>query len=90
MGEFIVEVILGGIIDGFFWLIGKTYLLLRYGKRQKEVLDKEYDGSYSGTGRLLTTQFWGILWVLLLGIIWVSMILGFLYYGLKYLYNIIW
>lgn len=58
--------------------IGRLYLLLRYRKKEliAKVLEEEYEGSYSNAGKLLSLNFFAILFGLLLFGFLISVIIG--------------
>ena len=48
-------------------IIGRIYFFIRYGKKSKEVIDKEYLGSYSAAGQTLFLQSFLLIILILSG-----------------------
>ncbi|WP_460924949.1 hypothetical protein [Pontibacter brevis] len=58
--------------------IGRLYLLLRYRRKEliSKVLEEKYEGSYSNAGKLLSLNFFAVLFGLLLFGFMISFLIG--------------
>jgi hypothetical protein len=60
------------IQDILMHLIGRIYLFLRFGRNSKDVVDKEYSGSYSSAARIILGQTFGVILMILIGCLFLS------------------
>ena len=67
---------LGTLIQTIFkHIIGRIYLLIRYGRKSKEVVEREYLGSYSSAGGKILLQTFATIWLVLIGVFLLTVII---------------
>lgn len=64
MGPSIRSAVMLYIIKACFTFIGKLYMRLRHGKDHSEILNKEYEGFYTGVGTRIFRYIIAVLFII--------------------------